>query len=407
MIIDIVKSNFKIIIFGFIFTLFSSVGQSYFIGLFNYAVRDELGISHGDFGNLYAIATLCSSLALVWIGKKIDDVRLVNFSIFVVIFLAFSALFFSFINNSIFLLIGIFFLRLSGQGLMAHTASTAIARFFDYRRGKALSIIWLGLSTAEFLLPVMIIFFLSFIEWRNIWIGIALITLFILPLFSYYTVKDINITSREDNSNREENIFIKNWTRREVLFDLKFYTMLPSLLAPSAIITGFFVYQLFIVESKNWGIYVLPTAFMVYSITSVSTLFISGYLVDKYSSSKILPFLNLPLLFSLIVLTFLNHNYSAYILMFFIGVTNGLSNVLLSSLWAEIYGVKYLGSIRALSTSLMVLSTALGTAAFGTLIDLGHSIENIAILCSVYTAISISLVVIFRKTYKPVIQNKT
>ena len=137
---------------------------------------------------------------------------------------------------------------------------------------------------------------MSFIEWRNIWIGIALITLFILPLFSYYTVKDINITSREDNSNREENIFIKNWTRREVLFDLKFYTMLPSLLAPSAIITGFFVYQLFIVESKNWGIYVLPTAFMVYSITSVSTLFISGYLVDKYSSSKILPFLNLPLL---------------------------------------------------------------------------------------------------------------
>jgi len=35
MIIDIIRSNFKIIIFGFVFTFFSSVGQSFFIGLFN------------------------------------------------------------------------------------------------------------------------------------------------------------------------------------------------------------------------------------------------------------------------------------------------------------------------------------------------------------------------------------
>ena len=94
MIIDIVRSNFKIIIFGFVFTLFSSVGQSYFIGLFNYSIREELNISNGDFGNLYAIATLCSSLALIWVGKKIDDIKLVNFSNFVVIFLYFAALFF-------------------------------------------------------------------------------------------------------------------------------------------------------------------------------------------------------------------------------------------------------------------------------------------------------------------------
>ena len=129
MIIDIVKSNFKIIIFGFIFTLFSSVGQSYFIGLFNPSIRNEINISHGEFGNLYAIATLCSSIALIWIGKKIDDIKLASFSILVVIFLAFSALFFSFVNSSVFLLLGIFFLRLSGQGLMAHTATTAISRF--------------------------------------------------------------------------------------------------------------------------------------------------------------------------------------------------------------------------------------------------------------------------------------
>ena len=102
MIIDIVKSNFKIIIFGFVFTFFSSIGQSFFIGLFNSNIREELNITHGEFGTIYGIATLCSSLALIWVGKKIDDIKLVNFSIFVVIFLSFAALFFSFVNSIIF-----------------------------------------------------------------------------------------------------------------------------------------------------------------------------------------------------------------------------------------------------------------------------------------------------------------
>ena len=55
----------------------------------------------------------------------------------------------------------------------------------------------------------------------------------------------------------------------------------------------------------------------------------------------------------------------------------------------------------------MVFSTALATAVFGILIDLGYSIENIAVLCSIYTAISIIIVIIFKKTYKPILQNKT
>ena len=150
MIIDIVKSNFKIIIFGFVFTFFSSIGQSFFIGLFNSDIRGELNITHGEFGTIYGIATLCSSITLIWIGKKIDDLKLVNYSILVTIFLFIAALFFSFVNGVIFLLIGIFFLRLSGQGLMAHTASVAIRRFFERSRGKALSYTWIGMSFGEF-----------------------------------------------------------------------------------------------------------------------------------------------------------------------------------------------------------------------------------------------------------------
>ncbi len=410
MIIDIVRSNFKIIIFGFIFTFFSCVGQSFFIGLFNSSIREELNISHGEFGIIYGIATLSSSLTLIWLGKKIDDFKLVNYSFLVVIFLAFSALFFSFINGIILLVIGIFFLRLSGQGLMAHTASVAISRYFDQSRGKALSYVWVGMSLGEFLLPVIIVYFLTFIYWKTLWQGVAVIILLVLPIFTYLTIKNINISSREkENGDRTNNNIdtVKSWTRKEVLKDLKFYSILPAMLASSFIITGIVINQTFIIESKDWGKFAIAKSFMIYSLLTVATLFLSGFLVDKFTSRKIFPLLNVPLLLSLVILIFFDHPYSAFVFMGFMGISNGLTNVLMSSFWAEIYGVNHLGSIKALTGSLMVFSTALATAVFGILIDLGYSIENIAFLCSVYTAISIGIVLIFQKTYKPLLQNKT
>ena len=112
-------------------------------------------------------------------------------------------------------------------------------------------------------------------------------------------------------------------------------------------------------------------------------------MVDKFTSRKVFPILNVPLLLSLIVLATFDHPYTAFVFMGLMGISNGLTNVLMVSFWAEIYGVNYLGSIKALTGSLMVFSTALATAVFGILIDLGNSIENIAIFCSIYTAISI------------------
>ncbi len=409
MIIDTIRSNFKIIIFGFVFTFFSCIGQSFFIGLFNSEIRSELDISHGEFGTIYAVATLCSSATIIWLGKKIDEFKLVNYSISVVILLFFASIFFSFVNGIIFLLVGIFLLRLSGQGLMAHTATTTISRYFEKRRGKALSFTWLGMSLGEFLLPILIVYLLTFVHWREIWTQIGILVLIFLPFFSYYTVKNINISSREkvEGINKISPILIKSWKRSEVIKDIKFYSLLPYVLACPFIITGIVINQSFIIESKQWGEFAIAQGFMLYSVFTVLTLFISGFLVDKFTSVKILPYLNLPMLISLIILIFFDHPFTAFLFMGLLGITNGLTNVLVSSLWAEIYGVNHLGSIRALTGALMVFSTALATATFGFLIDLGSSIEEIAFLCSLYVLVSLAIVCIFRKSYKPILEEKT
>jgi len=395
--------NIKIIIFGFIFTFFSSFGQSFFIGLFNSSIRWDLNISHGQFGTIYALATLISSFTLIWIGKKIDDFKLIYFSIFVILLLFFSSIFFSFVNNIYLLFLGIFFLRLSGQGLMSHTATTSISRYFNLNRGKALSATWLGLSSAEFIMPITIVFLLSIYSWRNIWLSIGFLIILILPILSFLTVNKVKLSSREKSNIFLKNQKIKNWKRKEVLLDPKFYLISLVMLALPAINTGVFVYQSFILESKNWGDFVIAKSFMIYAILSVSTLFISGPIIDKFSSKKILPLMNIPSLFAMIILFYSNNHISSYFILGLMGISNGLANVLGSSTWAEIYGVKYIGSIKALTTSMMVFSTAFGTAVFGIIIDLGYPIETIAMISFTYIIGANILITIFKSQINPVL----
>ncbi len=394
--------NKKVIIFGFIFTFFSSFGQSFFLGLFNAPIRNELGITHGQFGNIYATATIFSSLLLIWVGKKIDEYQIIYYSFFVILLLFFSSLFFSFINSIILLSIGIFLMRFSGQGLMSHTSTTTISRFFEKSRGKALSTIWFGLSSAEFILPVLITYLFVIYSWRSVWQGIAIIIIIFLPFVVLNTIKKIKLDSREKDLNPKKNFKIKSWKRREVIKDYRFYIVSLNMLAMPWIATGVFVYQSFISDSKMWNIYTIPKAFMVYSLASIITLFFSGFLVDKFTSRKLIPIMNIPLLISMFVLFYYQHEISAFIFLGLVGISNGLANVLGSSTWAEIYGVKFIGSIKALTTAFMVFSTAFGTAVFGLMIDNGFSIENIAFVSGIYIVISLFLLILIRNKLEPI-----
>ncbi len=394
--------NFKLILFGFIFTFFSSFGQSFFLGLFNSNIRNTLSISQGEFGTIYASATLLSSFILIWVGKKIDDVNILKFSLFVIILLAASSFIFSKISSLIFLFFSIFLMRLSGQGLMSHTAATTISRYFDKSRGKALSVSWLGLSLAEFTLPLVIVFLLNIFEWQNIWISISILIVLTLPLASFFLVRDVKFESREI-SNKENLIEkkIKQWQRIEVIKDYRFYIICLNLIAMPWIATGTFVYQSFISASKDWGPYIIAQSFMFYSVFSVISLFFSGFLVDKFSSRKLLIYTNVPLFFSTIVIFYFDNPISSFFFFGLLGISNGLANVLGSSTWAEIYGVKYIGSIKALTTSLMVFSTAFGTALFGVFIDKGLTIEQVSIVSGIYVLSTIALLFLIKSKLDP------
>ena len=74
----------------------------------------------------------------------------------------------------------------------------------------------------------------------------------------------------------------------------------------------------------------------------------------------------------------------------------GLAIPFMGSLWAELYGVLNLGSIRAMLHAIGVFSTALSPYLFGVFIDLNMGINFIFIFCLILISLSTILTYIFR-----------
>ena len=398
-----VKNNFRFLLFGFILTFCSSFGQTFFIGIFNPFIRQDLNLSHSEFGLIYSLATLLSSFSLIWIGKKIDDFKIIYFSIFVCLFLAFATFFLTLVTNIILLFFAIYFLRLSGQGLMTHTASTSMAKFFDLNRGKALSISWLGLTLGEGFLPYLIIFIMKFYSWKMVWLGISIFILCLVIPFIFFNLKNyVDGTTEKSGVKAEVNYEIKNWTRSEVLRDLKFYCLLPAVLAPGFLTTGIFINQSYIFESKNWSMLFLAQGFTMYAAFSVVALAVSGFLIDRFSAIKVLPFYLVPTMSAYLLVIFSSWTFTPIAMMMLIAMTNGTSAVLLTSTWSEIYGTKHLGGIRSITVSFFVFSTAIAPALFGYLIDHQFSINQIFTMMLGYLVFANLLLLLKFKDYKPV-----
>ena len=131
--------NKRLLAFGALMTFSSSFGQTFFISLFAGEIRAEFSLSDGEFGLIYSVGTLLSAAALLATGPLIDRIDLRACACMVLFGLAAACTALSFSESAILLIGIVFLLRQFGQALPGHTAMTAMGRYFDDGRGKAVS----------------------------------------------------------------------------------------------------------------------------------------------------------------------------------------------------------------------------------------------------------------------------
>ena len=395
---NFIYKNIHLLSFGFLIAFSSGFGQTFFISLFSNDFRETFKLSNTEFGSIYSIATVLSAITIIWAGKLIDTINLKKYTLTIVFGMAMTCLMASLVFNIFFLFLTIYFLRLFGQGLMGHTSRTTMARYFNTNRGKALAISAFGFSVGEMVYPIVIVFLILTIGWRLTWLSSSIFIFFILGLIFYYLLRN-NDFKIENNFNSEIEFQQVSWRRRDVLKDAKFYIYLPLTLLMSFIVTGFLFHQLFIADIRSWNVINLAQSFIFFAISGLIGSVISGLLVDKFSGRKLIPFHLIPIAIILVSLLLTNHIFILYVYMAGLGFSNGLTENVSNSLWAELYGVKNLGSIKALLTFFGVLASASSPFLFGIILDQSNSI-NILIYLSLILIIIFSVMAYLGQKFK-------
>jgi len=355
---------------GALLTFVSSFGQTHFISIFAGEIQSEFGLSHGAWGTIYAIGTMASAAVMIWAGALTDIIRVRVLAVFVLGGLAAACLLMAALPILWGLPVVIFFLRLFGQGMSSHIATVAMARWFVAARGRALSIASLGFSVGEAFLPIVFVALLAVTPWRSLWVVAAIMALLILPL----VVRLLRAERTPQSVAKETNavgMLGRQWSRAAALKHWLFWIMVPAILGPSAFGTAFFFHQVHLADVKGWTHLELVALFPVYTVTGICSLLGSGWLIDRYGTAWLMPFAQVPLALGFLVLGATGSLWGATVAVILMGLTFGANATLPAAFWAEFYGTRHLGSIKALATAVMVLGSAIGPGITGVLIDFG------------------------------------
>ena len=352
----------------------SSFGQTYFISIFAGEIRTTFDLSHGDWGAIYGFGTFASAIAMVWAGGLTDIMRVRRLGPIVLAALAASCLFMAFNPWVALLPVVIFCLRFSGQGMSTHIAAVSMSRWFAANRGKALSVANLGFSIGEATYPLLVVALMMLFVWQGIWVLAAFMAVLSIPALVWLLREE---RSPESMATEDQSVGMngRHWTRNQTLAHPLFWFMMPAFVGQSAFNTAFFFLQVHFSEIKGWDHFQLVAMFPVYTGVAIGSMILSGVLLDKIGTARLIPYFQLPMIFAFLLFAYGQSLLAALVGFVLLGLTSGATATLPNAFWAENFGTKHLGSIKAAAAAAMVLGSAIGPALTGVLLDFSLPLE--------------------------------
>ena len=370
------------IVGGAAMTLATLPGQTIFIAQFNTSLRETFGLSHGQFGGLYTIATLSSATLLVFAGGLVDRLSARALAVLAICGLALTAVAMGLLGHVVLLVVALACLRFFGQGMLSLISMTTMSRWFNRFRGRALSFAGLGFTLGDATLPFIVTISIAAFGWREVWFATAVALVGLLAPAIWFLLRDPPDGKRAKASGAINPDGVKTgaltgarWTRGAVLRDPLFYAVLPGIMAHPAIGTLFLFHQAHLAELKGWDLTVLTAMIPFLSITAAATSVVAGFLVDRFGAYRMMSVVLLPLGIASLLVATLSPFWAIPLIFMGMGLTAGMMNPVVGALWVELYGNVHLGKIRAMVTAALVAASALGPGIAGGLIDIGVDLD--------------------------------
>ncbi|MDG1368848.1 MAG: MFS transporter [Paracoccaceae bacterium] len=366
------RSNARWLSAGAMISLSTGFGQTFFISIYAPYFREDFGLSHGEWGGLYMIATICSAIVLTQSGRLSDFFRARTLAVLVILGFAAVCVGISLVQSVAMLGFLVFGLRFCGQGMLSHISVVAMGKWFRAGRARALAISHLGFSAAEAIFPAGALLLIPIIGWRYSWLVAAALLLFVAGPIIFWLLQAERSPQASAESQGGPGLFNRHWTRPEMMRHWLFWAMLPGLAAPSWVGTTVFFQIAPLTEEKGWGILdYAATAYPAYSIVAIVASFAFGVLADRKGVVNVLPLYLLGWAFATILLGFADSLWMGALALGVAGTGTAAVSIIVGAIFAELYGAKHLGGIKALFAAASVLSSALGPGLSGVLLDAG------------------------------------
>lgn len=368
------RENGQWLMAGMLLTFGSSFGQTWFIGLFSADIRGFFGLSDGAWGGLYTLGTTASAALLMLSGGLADRFRARHLAAIVLVAYALVCTAMAQVSSPLMLALVIFGLRFCGQGMMSQIAMTAMARWFRAQRGRAVALAGLGFSAGEAILPLVTVGVVALFGWRGAWYGAAAFLL-VLAVVQWRLLANERTPRQWAETSDAPGLDGRHWTRGEAVGHWLFWPLTAGVLGPPLIGTALFFQQARIAEAKEVSLAAVAAAYPLFAAVTVAASFASGWLVDRQSARRLLPFYQMPMALGCLVFAVGPGPWAVPLGFVLFGLTQGGAVAVLGALWPELYGTRHVGAIRGTAVATMVFATALGPGLTGLLLDLSLGIE--------------------------------
>lgn len=412
-----------ILIVGAAGILMSIPGQTMGVSVFTDFLIESLEISRTGISTTYMIGTILSALLLGKagifydrFGAKITALIAVSILALTLVYLSFVDIIRNTISSSgtlnpgavafILLTFGFFFLRFSGQGVLAMVSRNMVVKWFDKNRGLIVAIMAAISAFGFSLAPKLFNSLIETYDWRGTWRLLALILFPVFTLVVLVFFKDWKPDFRKNNPTLKKSTDnpkndsswdgSKDKTLKDALATRKFwcYNLAIALMAMFGTAFTFHIVSIFSYADIDRSSAV--AIFIPISIISVIISF-SGSTLSDYISLKIILLLELAgILAASFAMIFLSTGLPVIILIAGMGIANGTFVVLLSIAWVNTFGKKHLGAISGYAMGWTVAGSAIGPFLFSVLRDLSGDYD-LAALITIIITITLLLFSIYRK----------
>jgi len=353
----------------------TSPGQSFSVSLFIDHYIADFGLSRTTVSGLYGIGTFLAALSLTWVGRQIDrrGNRLAGTVIAGLFALALLAC--SLIMGPVTILISFIAIRGLGQGSLGLTSSTAIAEWFNARRGFVM-----GLSLVCFALfqRLYLPWLQSYIDahsWRQSWLLLGgVVGVVVLPL-TWLLMRDRpedfglwpdgtkeDVASQTPDSNGD-------WTLTEAMHTPIFWTFIAGRALSSAWGTGLIFHQISLFENLGHTPLKAAETFGYGALVIAASTLFAGWLIDRLRPNSVMALQLSGLMAANGLATSMTPEVLLLVYALTFGFFMGIGSVFDGTVWATLFGRKHQGTIRGFVATAMVAGTSIGPIVFGLAYD--------------------------------------